>query len=733
MKSSWSRVVLGAVISAVLISLVLSDRFTGLAKRFEYDLYDLRINSFTTLEPDPRIVIVDIDERSLGEIGRWPWSRAVVSDLLDQLFDRYEAVLVGFDIVFSESDTRVELDAVQREINQRLTSGDPLSAESIIEALNPDSRLSDALQDRLVVLGYLFDNTLNAIERGSPGAPVIADKTPLSGISIPESNGVISSTEALRQHVIWSGFFDNPRVDSDGVYRRVPLLQRYRDDYYPSLPLAMMLSLLGESFVEPIIVTDSTKQFRSLSGISLASSIIPTDEQGSILVPYRGPQSSFQYVSAAQVLRGTADPTLLNGAIVLIGTSAAGLFDLRVTPFSSSYPGVEIHANILSALLDERYLHQPDYTAGFELVQLTLTAVILSLLIPFTSVVTSLFGTLLWFSLLVGFNYYAWTELNWVVPLGYTLILMMVLYLCLQVAGYFTEARRTAKLTSQFGRYIPPEVVQQLSKTDSEVQMSGESRELTIFFSDLRGFTSISEGLTPQQITRLMNIYLTEMTSVIHQYRGTIDKYIGDAIMAFWGAPLAETNHADLGLEAALVMQQRIAKVNEQLLNEGLPTVSVGMGLNTGVANVGNMGSSFRTTYTAMGDAVNIASRLEGLTKYYGCSIVVSEYVVEQTKGQAFRSLDLVRVKGKQEAIEIFEPFGAETALSTVQRDLLQLNDSALADYRAGQFSEAELQFQQILYQAPEDPISKIYLERIKSARINPTHEWSPIHSHSSK
>ncbi len=295
----------------------------------------------------------------------------------------------------------------------------------------------------------------------------------------------------------------------------------------------MILALFEEDQVTPL--TESDGDSAVLVAVDAAGISIPVDNGGSVLVPYRGRQGSFPYVSATDVINGRASADVLEGAIVLVGTSAAGLLDLRVTPVGSRYAGVEVHANIIAGILDEQINHRPDYTLGVELLQVLLSGLLLSLLIPRTSVLVSGLLTLLWVGMLTGFNLYAWQSLQWVIPLGYSLFLVVLLYLFLQITGYFFETRNIRKLEGQFGQYIPPEVVAELSEQGDAVQLSGESREMTVFFSDIRDFTSLSEQLTPQQLTRMMNIYLTAMTAEIHQRRGTVDKYIGDAVMAFWG------------------------------------------------------------------------------------------------------------------------------------------------------------------------------------------------------
>ncbi|MCP4598148.1 CHASE2 domain-containing protein [Neptuniibacter sp.] len=731
MKQRWVRALSGIVLTILMLLTVVLGERPALLERFEYDLYDIRLRHFQTFEKDPRIVIVDIDEDSLREEGRWPWNRSKLALMLNRLFDDYGVAIVGFDMVFSEADQSIDLADLKSWFNRNQHRAD---LEPLLNDLDSDKLFSQAVKNRPVVLGYLFDRSAKQLKVGSPGTPVVIPDPILDQLPLPEANGVISSLRELNNVSVWNGFFDNPMVDSDGVYRRVPLLQRYQGNYYPSLALSMLLALFDENDVSPIIETDASGKSHALVAVDAAGLMIPVDQYGAVLVPYRGPQGSFPYVSATDVLTGVADPEVLDGAIVLVGTSAAGLLDLRVTPVSSRYSGVEVHANILSGMLDERIQHQPDYTLGVEFIQLMISGVLLSLLIPRFSVGVSTLLTLGWVVILVGFNLYAWQQMLWVIPLGYTLMLVVVLYLFQQTAGYFFETRNRTLLANQFGQYIPPEVVEELSQQGQDVPLQGESREMTVFFSDIRDFTNLSEQLSPQQLTRLMNIYLTGMTKAIHDSRGTVDKYIGDAVMAFWGAPLQDEKHAKHGLDAALKMLEILPGLNKQLAAEGLPEVKVGMGINTGPMNVGNMGSSFRMAYTVLGDSVNLASRLEGLTKFYNCPLLVSGDLVMQAPEYLCRKLDTVQVKGRNEPVDIYQPVCLREQATDRQLELVDLFEKSVADYQSREWDKAEAGFGNYLQLDPDDPVASIYLQRISEFRTAPPDEnWRGVFGHSSK
>ncbi|WP_286237251.1 CHASE2 domain-containing protein [Neptuniibacter halophilus] len=730
MKQRRIRTLLGLVLSLLMMLPLFQGERLALLDRFEYDLYDLRLRHFARYAQDPRIVIVDIDEKSLAEEGRWPWSRDRLALMLDQLFDNYGVAIVGFDMVFSEADRSVDLQRLQALRLQQQEA----DLDSLLAQLDSDQLFAQALTDRPVVLGYLFDRSAKQLQVGDPGIPVLEASGVLQRLPIPQASGIISSLDQLHSASVWNGFFDNPMVDPDGVYRRVPLLQRYQSNYYPSLSLSMLLALFGEQEVQPVLESDATGERQALVAVEAAGIRIPVDQYGAVLVPYRGPQGSFPYVSASDVISGRADPAQLEGTVVLVGTSAAGLLDLRVTPMSNRYSGVEVHANILSGMLDERILHQPDYTQGVELVQLLISGLLLSLLIPRVSALTSTLITLGWIGLLLAFNLYAWEHLLWVIPIGYTLVTVMLLYLFQQTTGYFFETRNITQLAGQFGQYIPPEVVAELSRQNQSVQLSGENREMSVFFSDIRGFTSLSEQLNPQQLTRLMNIYLTGMTRVIHEQRGTVDKYIGDAVMAFWGAPLEDPQHARHALLAAMEMLRVLPELNQTLRDENLPEVQVGMGINCGPMNVGNMGSSFRMTYTVMGDAVNLASRLEGLTKYYDTPLLVSGELVAEVPDFLFRHLDRVQVKGRSEPVDIYQPLLPLDQASAEQKRDVQQFGQAIALYAGQQWTEADALFAGYLQRHPGDRMAQIYRQRIAEFTLQaPADDWCGVFSHTSK
>jgi adenylate cyclase len=453
------------------------------------------------------------------------------------------------------------------------------------------------------------------------------------------------------------------------------------------------------------------------------------------LVPVRGRQGSFRYVSATDILNGVADVSVLKDKIVIVGTSAAGLLDLRSTPVQNIYAGVEVHANILSGLLDQTVKSRPTYIIAVEAIELVMLLVLAITLFPHLGVIASALVFLVIVSIVAALNFYVWTTQNLDTHLATPLLLFSLLYGLQLFFGFFFESRKKKQLGNIFGQYIPNELVEEMSKSDDEFSLKGENRVMTVFFSDVRGFTTISEAMeNPQDLCDLINEILTPVTQVIHNHKGTIDKYIGDAIMAFWGAPVHTEQHAYLAIKAGLDVIKSLKGINDSFKLKNWPEVDLGIGLNTGAMVVGNMGSQFRIAYTVMGDTVNLGSRLEGLTKQYGVKMIVSESTVEAAPEFAYRELDRVRVKGKNKPITIYEPIAELAEISPEQQTILDLVHQALSDYRHQRWDKSEATFYQLHELKPDDKLSKIYLERIEHYRETPPEDnWDGVFTHTSK
>jgi adenylate cyclase len=726
----------------ICLSLLLVLVFLGSAVRLvesrfmdQLDLwsYDARLRVTMPGGLDPRIVIVDLDEKSLAEVGRWPWGRDKLATLLDRLFQQYGAAVVGFDVIFGEPDTSSGLSVLENLARKELRNTPPFLAEldKLRGQLDFDQRFAEKLKQYPVVLSFHFTAHNEADGRehayGQLPSPTFPSGTfGQREISDFQPTGYWSNLKAFQESTSYAGHI-NPHTDLDGVMRLVPMLIDYHGNYYESLSIAMVRRYFKIPGVSAVLTDDGGDQYGGLEWLKLGDLSVPVGKSIRTLVPYRGAQGSFPYVSASDVLHGRLKPGALSGAIVLIGTTAPGLMDLRSTPVQSVYPGVEIHANLIAGILDQNLKQRPAYFMAVEVFSLILLGGLLTFILPLLSPLKSSLISLLAFVSTLGVNFWVWQN-GMVLPIVLPLLLILSLYTLDMVYGYFTEVRKKKMLTNLFGQYIPPELVNEMSLDPEHLSMKGENRDMTVLFSDIRNFTSISETLDPKQLTDLINRYLTPMTQIIHKHRGTIDKYIGDAIMAFWGAPLKDPEHARHALLAGLEMQQHLATLMTEFEARKWPVFRIGIGINSGVVTVGNMGSEFRRAYTVMGDHVNLASRLESLTKQYGVGIIVGEATKLAVPEVVYRELDRVRVKGKLEPVSIYQPLGLQGQVAADTLDELTRYQEALQHYHAQDWDAAEQALKQLETQQPETRLYTLYLERIVAFREHPPAEnWDGV------
>jgi adenylate cyclase len=697
--------------------------------RLDAIIYDTKVRLTMPKSVDDRVVILDIDEKSLGEIGRWPWGRDRVSELVSKLFDQHGIVLLGFDVVFAEPDDSSGLKVLdglsRRELKDNATFQAAL--QSMRPQLDNDGRFAETLEGRPVILGYYLSGRSDGISAGALPPPVLPAGS-FTGRSIPFT--VWSSyggNLAEFQKAALSGGHFNPLVDFDGISRRVPLIAEYKDEYYEALSLAMVRALLGQPKVAPWFPEESwfsSKSYQGMEAIDLPTARgtlrIPVDENVAALIPYRGHQGSFRYYSIADIMADRIKPGELKGKVVLIGTTAPGLLDLRATPVGEAYPGVEIHANLIAGMLDGTIKQKPSYVLGAEVVLLLLAGLVMVLLLPQFSPLRATLASLVVLLFILTVNLVFWHYGNLVLPLASAVLLILTLYALNMSYGYFVESRAKRQFTELFGQYVPPELVEEMSRNPESYSMDGRKAELTVLFSDIRGFTTISEGLGPDELTRLMNEYLSAMTEVVRKNRGTLDKYIGDAIMAFWGAPVSDPQHARQAVLTAMQMQAALPAVNKAFAAKGWPEVKIGVGVNTGEMTVGDMGSSVRKAYTVMGDAVNLGSRLEGITKQYGVGILVGEGTRKAIKDIVFREVDRVQVKGKEEPVAIYEPICLESESGKPVQEELKLWSQALRYYRAQEWDQAEVTLLNLSRLAPDRALYAKYMERVSHLRKDP-------------
>jgi adenylate cyclase len=501
------------------------------------------------------------------------------------------------------------------------------------------------------------------------------------------------------------------------------MLAEYGGAYYEPLSLAIVRVLLGSPPVKAISTDGSLapEGYPDLEWLEVGSLRIPVDAKATALVPYRGHKGSFKYFSLVDVMNERIDRAELKGKIVLVGTTAPGLLDLRATPVDAVYPGVEVHANMISGLLDGNIKQRPPFVMGAEFLLLLASGLAMALLLPLMAPLTSTLATLLVLVAVLATNVMVFQHGDLVLPLASGLVMILVLFTLNMAYGFFIEARGMRQITGLFGQYVPPELVDEMARDPEKYNMKPRAAELTILFSDVRDFTSISEALQPEELREYINEYLTEMSAIIrNRHRGTLDKYMGDAIMAFWGAPVADPQHARNGVLAALDMQKECRILNQKFAARGWPTLKIGVGVNSGSVRVGDMGSKIRRAYTVMGDAVNIASRLEGITKQYGADIIIGDGTRRLITGFVLRELDRVRVKGKDEPVTIFEPLGLEGQVDPARQDDITIWNQALRLYRQQDWDRAEVQLLNLRKMAPDSELYELFIERIAHHRAHP-------------
>jgi adenylate cyclase len=717
---------------AVLVKTAEVPVLSELDRRLEWLAYDLRVRLMLPedVAPDPRVVIVDIDEKSLLQLGRWPWSRATIASLVDRVFEAGAAVM-AMDVMYAEpqQDGMGELlDSMDDELRHSILENAPLS-ESFSGA---DQRLARSLEGRNVALGYAIAD-VSSNPKGSLPPPLVMDEWLVQSLVLIEIDSYIANLDLLQEQARGGGFF-SIMPDDDGVIRSAPLLARRNGQLYGSLALEAVRQFLD---AEQILLTPKPiGDYMAVESISLDGlTDIPTDGFGYVLIPYRGKAGSFPYISSADVLNGDIPEGFFENRIVLFGTTAVGLYDMRSTPVESVYPGVEVHANVIAGLLDGHFPASPPWALGANVALLITLGVMSVFIVPFIQPVAIMLVSLLMLVLVTALNLWAWTEYGLVLAIVAPLLLIILIGTADLAYGFLTEARGRRQLKAVFGQYVPPEIVDEMNRNpDGDFGLEGESRELSVLFCDIRSFTTISESLAADELKQLLNYFFTPMTRIIFERRGTIDKYVGDMIMAFWGAPVHDPQHHQHAVLGALEMLDTLVKMQPELSARGWPKIEIGVGINSGMMNVGDMGSEYRRAYTVIGDAVNLGSRLEGLTKFYGVRLIVSESTRAGLEGIVLRTLDRVQVKGKNEPVDIYEPVGESDAVSAELLQEVEESNSAMAYYFAGDWGQARSAFQALHDAHPERKMYGLYLERIQTLEeqgVKPG--WDGAFRHTSK
>ena len=742
----WPRIAITLVPLVFALMHAIGIVNVGVLQRLDDIIYDARLRATMPETLDDRIVIIDIDEKSLAEIGRWPWGRNKMAEITNELFVRQNIAILGFDIVFAEADESSGLKRLN-QLAQNELKGQPGFAEklqSLQGVLDYDAAFAKSLEKRPVVLGYYFTSDRGGRTSGVLPAPVMAAEA-LQGrpIQFVAFSGFGSNIEQLAKAAPVAGHF-TPIAEPDGVVRALPLIAEYQGKYYESLALAMFRMLAGSPDVRPGFPLDRMmpRNYRGLESIQLKQGTktlaIPVDETVSVLIPYRGmggpSGGSFKYFSAADVLSKTLPAGFLKNKIVLVGTTAPGLQDNRTSPVGDGFPGVEAHANLISGLLDGKELYKPDYAMGYDVLLLVLAGLTLAFALPLLSAARAMILSACVLMLLVGVNFWLYASAGLVFPLAAALTMTAAAFALNMSYGYFVESKSKRELANLFGTYVPPELVDEMVKDPDSYSMKASNKEMTVMFCDMRGFTKMSEQMEPTQLQALLTGVFSRLTSLIRANRGTIDKYMGDCVMAFWGAPVETAEHAQLAVTAAMEMSLAIREINQEHRAKGIPEIGIGIGLNTGTMCVGDMGSNIRRSYTVIGDAVNLGSRLEGLSKSYGLDIVVSETTRKLAPNFAWQELDKVRVKGKDKAVAIFYPLAKTGELASDTVAELKTWGAFVKAYRNQDWDQADVLLINLTRGNAKKYLYQLYSERVASMRMLPFDpEWDGATNYETK
>lgn len=697
----------------------------------ELKALDLRILSRGERAPGGETVIAVVDEKSVKELGRWPWPRTVVAGLVEVL-KSCGAKAVGFDIVFAEPDQNASLRDIRQLMKDVQASGikdaklSGLLRRKLAEA-DTDAALAQAIKNAgNVTLGYFFHRTKKDVSHLTEadierGRELIAPfKYPMIQAQGEPDESVLVRAYAVEANIPEislaadnAGFF-NAFPDSDGSIRWAPLAIQFRGDFYPPLSLALISQYLDY----PMLVLHLAEF--GIAGVQIGDLAIPTDESGRILINYLGRAKTFPHYSITDILHGRLQPGLFKDKIVIVGATATGIYDLRVTPFSSVFPGVEIHANVIDNILHRSFIQRPGWAGLFDLAAILVLGLAIGLAVPRVRAVTGMLLAVALLAAYVFLNGLIFTRFNFWLNLVYPVGTVMTVYLAITVYKYVTEEREKKKIRGAFQFYLTASVINEMLKDPSKLKLGGDKKRLSVLFSDIRGFTTVSESLTPEELVHLLNEYLTAMTDIVFKYDGLLDKYMGDAIMAVYGAPLDQPDHAERACRTALDMMDKLHELQKKWSGEGKPVLNIGVGVNSGDMVVGNMGSQMRFDYTVMGDSVNLGSRLEGINKEYGTNIVISEFTYEEVKEKLVcRELDSVRVKGKHLPVKIYELLGDKKDAPKWE-PLIRAFDAALTSYKEGRWDEAIAGFRKVQEIRPGDPPAGLYIGRCEALKAHP-------------
>lgn len=720
-------------ISAIWI-LITSNHFVrNTMERLEDLGYDLQLMTYILTkhpQPSPSIAIIDIDDKSLAAEGQWPWPRNKMADLVNALNEQGAAV-IAFDTLFPEQETNPLHEIISTLSNtQQLTPTLNEELNKYISLFDYDAIFAKSLSIGHAVLALSF--TPRSLEQNELPPPLFT--LPSSGadaLAITKALGYISNYTPLQTAAQKAGFI-NIFPDKDGIIRHVPLLIQYKDNVYPSLALQAIISFLG---MQPELITPVYSDKKVLEGVRIGSTNIPTSANGLTLIPFIGKSYTFPYYSATDILHHKIPSDALLGKILFVGTSATGLGDLKATAIQNPFPGVEIQASIASGILNDEFSYRPAWTYGANIVLALVFGLLATFSFPYFGPKTLGVIILVVPTGLLFINNWLWINTGYILSFLVPVILLLLIAIMNILYGYLFESRRREHLKGMFGQYVPTKHIDEMLKSGSNsFGLHGEAREMSVLFADIRNFTTLSEGLSASNLVEMLNTFFTPMTEIIFNHQGTIDKYVGDLIMAFWGAPLQDDHHAANAIASAIEMQRKVTAMQPLLKEHGWPDIHIGIGINSGTMSVGDMGSQYRRNYTVLGDAVNLASRVEGLTKFYGVNILVTENTKKDHPEFTFRFCDKVRVKGKQTGISIYEVIGYTDEMTPEAKLKLDQYDRAMNAYLHQQWDNAKQAFMQLQKTDEHHTLYQLYLDRIQTFETTPPpKDWDGIYTHTHK
>jgi adenylate cyclase len=713
---------------ATLIGLfIVGLRIAGCSTLDQADLraMDFRLLQRGALPASPDVVVLAIDDASIAEIGRWPWPRSVMARLIDRLTDA-EPAAVGFDIVQSEATAAQSFEGVRARVDGIDAATWQRVRDALNEVGNEDQLLVDAVRrSNRVVLGYFLETDAQTPldpEDRPTGFNIVRPSRDGSGerliASRPSMRGNLPVLTAAARGV---GFF-NVFQDDDGFVRSMPMAIRIGDRLVVPLSLAMWRVYRPDDTLQIKFETYGVESLR------VGGTELPVSEDGQLFVNYRGRGRTIAHVSAVDLLNGRVAADRLRNKLVVVGVTATAVADVRVTPFDGIFPGAETHATVLDNLLRNDFISRPRWVLYPEIALIFYAVYSLGFALSSVSGSIGAIGTMAMIVAYIFGTQWIFRASGLVLSFVYPLSAIALTYVTVALRQYVVVSRQRRELRHALGLYLAPAVARLVSERPEMLQLGGDKRELTVFFCDIRGFSAIAEQLEPGQLVELLHVYLGSMTDAVFAHDGTLDKYIGDAIMAFWGAPLAQQDHAERACAAAIEMVHRLHDLEGEWEKRNWPTLEMGIGINSGEMVVGNMGSERRLSYTVAGDNVNIASRLEGLTKVYGSRIIASDNTIELMRETVVaRELDIVRVQGRAAPVRIFELLGPA---SETQRwaPLRSAFAAGLFAYRARQWERAIDAFVAVLKERPNDKPSLLFVERCRHfLEAPPDADWDGV------